>query len=373
MSSATINGTLYQSSESAAVGCWVAYDAAELEKIEAEWRKQDAGVAYDAAELENMEAERRKQEEEKEEAVAAYDAAELKKMEEGRRKLEEEEEAVRKLKEAERKKEKEEAKWNVAEDTWAVDWFCKALKNPGRREEGSLKLFDSVPSTLKLLDVSHNNLYGQKATDARLPKDNPSKLPKIHVPLKEVDPPKSLSDQTQTSQNCFRLFHFTTFPSALTQVLVKEVYPPISLSLDEVDLSSSFPGQPGPGNGQGGDMLTRIIRDSSRLWKVDLSNNDTLKDKGLKALGDALIKSGASIKYLVLRSMQINHSGMAALRDAIGKSPKLTALDLSENDLGTEGARQLADALAEVNRNKFEELVLSGCFIKPDGISYLCR
>ena len=86
-----------------------------------------------------------------------------------------------------------------------------------------------------------------------------------------------------------------------------------------------------------------------RIVSLDLSHNE-LGDDGAALLADAVLRAAApSLTALSVAANGIRAAGAAALAASLDSNATLRYLDLGANDLGDDGARALADALARLS------------------------
>ena len=127
--------------------------------------------------------------------------------------------------------------------------------------------------------------------------------------------------------------------------------PPVTLDLDmkEADFSNKHLGV------SGAIILAAFIKrksfqDNGALAKLDLSKND-LRSEGLKSLSEVL--NSTSIAQLNLANNNLNYnaqvdsdmSGVIKFAQDIQDNGALVSLNLANNRLGAEGAKHLATAL----------------------------
>ncbi|KAF4097464.1 hypothetical protein G5714_021472 [Onychostoma macrolepis] len=93
--------------------------------------------------------------------------------------------------------------------------------------------------------------------------------------------------------------------------------------------------------------LATVLRSNSSLKELDMSNNN-LQDSGVKKLG--LENTNCTLQKLRLSDCSITEKGYKALASALRSNPShLIELDLTGNDPGQSGVKQLSDLLQDPN------------------------
>ncbi|XP_048041307.1 protein NLRC5-like isoform X7 [Megalobrama amblycephala] len=110
-------------------------------------------------------------------------------------------------------------------------------------------------------------------------------------------------------------------------------------------------------------ILTSALKlNPSHLRELDLSENE-LKNTGVKHLCDTLYDSQCKLERLRFRHCDMTDEGCSAVTSALKSNPShLRELDLSENQLGESGVKNLCDLLRN-KQCKLEKLDLCRCSI----------
>ncbi|XP_050960764.1 ribonuclease inhibitor-like, partial [Labeo rohita] len=239
-----------------------------------------------------------------------------------------------------------------------------------------LTLFENVQCRLEKLKLSDCSITeeGYKALASAL-RSNPSHL--IELDLTGNDPGQSgvkeLNDLLQDGLCSLKTIRFLKSPAAeeaceyLTGVLGKS-----PLLLKELDLSGDKLGD------LDGEKLSALLMDShSKLEKIMLNNceltekscsvlatvlssktilkemnlnNSRLLDSGVKEICEGLKNPVCELKILKLSDCSITEEGYKALASALRSNPShLIELDLTGNDPGQSGVKELSDLLQDPN------------------------
>uniref|UniRef100_A0A9J7ZP44 NACHT domain-containing protein n=1 Tax=Cyprinus carpio carpio TaxID=630221 RepID=A0A9J7ZP44_CYPCA len=243
-----------------------------------------------------------------------------------------------------------------------VELLCTGLKNINCKLE-----------ILRLSDCSISE-EGYKALSSAL-RSNPSHLIELDLTGNDPGPSgvKQLSDLLQDGLCSLKTIRFLKSPAAeeaceyLTGVLGKS-----PLLLKELDLSGDKLGD------LDGEKLSALLMDShSKLEKIILNNceltekscsvlatvlssktilkemnlnNSRLLDSGVKEICEGLKNPVCELKILKLSDCSISEEGYKALSSALRSNPShLIELDLTGNDPGPSGVKQLSDLLQDPN------------------------
>ncbi|KAL0146879.1 hypothetical protein M9458_057818, partial [Cirrhinus mrigala] len=249
-------------------------------------------------------------------------------------------------------------------------------------DEGCAALASAFHSNLRELDLSRNQIgdsgkFTVHTTDTQTFRlqSNPSHL--IELDLTGNDPGQSgvkeLKDLLQNGPCSLKTIRFLQSPAAeeaceyLTGVLGKS-----PLLLKELDLSGDKLGD------LDGEKLSALLMDShSKLEKIMLNNceltekscsvlatvlssktilkemnlnNSRLLDSGVKEICEGLKNPVCELKILKLSDCSITEEGYKALASALRSNPShLIELDLTGNDPGQSGVKELSDLLQNPN------------------------
>ncbi|WP_341747490.1 hypothetical protein [Candidatus Tisiphia endosymbiont of Dascillus cervinus] len=113
------------------------------------------------------------------------------------------------------------------------------------------------------------------------------------------------------------------------------------------------------------EILEAIIENP--ISELDLSSNN-LGDNGAKEVA-GIIQNSTKLKILKLSNNQIGSEGMGALSSAFDHNETVTDLDLSNNNLGDKGAEKVATLLA--NNSTIIDINLDSNEFGTDGLLYL--
>ena len=123
-----------------------------------------------------------------------------------------------------------------------------------------------------------------------------------------------------------------------------------------------------PLDNAGGIALARGLASSNLLCSLTLSHCN-IGDAGLMAIANAIPHS---LLELDMSNNQFSALGLADLATALklAKTPTLTRLNISGNDVGPGGGAELAEALS-IGTPQLEHLDLRGCFLTDLGLAWL--
>ncbi|CAF3543225.1 unnamed protein product, partial [Rotaria sp. Silwood2] len=124
---------------------------------------------------------------------------------------------------------------------------------------------------------------------------------------------------------------------------------------------------------QGASILASNLINNSTLKCLDLSYNH-ISDRGIYFLSQVLLPIHySSLEILFLNKNGISNDGIHYLSEMLQINQTLTELWLSDNEIGDQGIKQLANILINYNR-KLKVLVLSfNIFITDRSINYLLK
>ncbi|XP_073716449.1 NACHT, LRR and PYD domains-containing protein 3-like isoform X4 [Misgurnus anguillicaudatus] len=107
---------------------------------------------------------------------------------------------------------------------------------------------------------------------------------------------------------------------------------------------------------EGCAALASALRSNTHLRDLDLSDNEQIRDSGVKLICDGLKNPNCKLEKLKLCSCDVTDEGCAALASALKSNPShLRDLDLSDNNLSDSGKKLLSD-LKEDSHYKLETL-----------------
>ena len=123
----------------------------------------------------------------------------------------------------------------------------------------------------------------------------------------------------------------------------------------------------------GAKAFADCLSSCTNLRILSLGNNSIHTD-GVKALADSL-KYCTNLQILSLENNDIAADGAFALATCLKQCPNLQTLDLDNNSIGTstDGARALADCLSHGHFTELRALYLSNNSIGPDGVKALAE
>ncbi|KAI2647532.1 Ribonuclease inhibitor [Labeo rohita] len=97
------------------------------------------------------------------------------------------------------------------------------------------------------------------------------------------------------------------------------------------------------------ESLSSVLQSStSCLKELDLSNND-LQDSGVRHLYDGLKSPNCQLKKLRFSICNLSSQSCESLSSVLRSSTSLRELDLSNNDLHNSGVKLLSDGLKSAN------------------------
>lgn len=111
--------------------------------------------------------------------------------------------------------------------------------------------------------------------------------------------------------------------------------------------------------------IQAMLSNSKVLAKIDLSENPKIGNTGVADI-IAGAKASSSLTHFELNYAELDAKSVPAFADLLRANKKLVRVDLSENELGDEGAELFAKLLAE-KVVTLERLDLSSCEIEDKG------
>lgn len=122
---------------------------------------------------------------------------------------------------------------------------------------------------------------------------------------------------------------------------------------------------------QGALILSLKLSNNSTLKGLDLSYN-SIGDGGVHPISEILQPNhSSSLKILILNKNGISNDGIRYLSEMLQTNQTITKLSLSDNEIGNEGVKTLANVLSYSNRT-LKVLILSfNLFITDSCIDYI--
>ena len=119
----------------------------------------------------------------------------------------------------------------------------------------------------------------------------------------------------------------------------------------------------------GAFALSKFLNSTKSMKFLNISNND-IGDNGIKAIADSL-KVNNSISQLIASRCEITCNGAVSISDMLKNNRTLITLGIFYNPIGDNGVTTMVDAL--LTNDKLKKLDLRYCNLGDDGIKSLVK